>query len=166
MPALGNLMDHPGFFERAGPFSLRAVMEAAGATAAGDPDLAIEIKDVRPLDSAGEGDISFLDNPKYLPLLATTAASACLVSPKFANQAPAGTIPLVTGEPYHSFAKVLSLFYADALKPKAALQGAIDRASAIHPSARLEEGATVEPGAVIGPETSIGRGTTISSGNG
>ena len=158
-------MDHPGFFERAGPFSLRAVVEAAGAPAEGDPDLDIEIKDVRPLDSAGEGDISFLDNPKSLPVFATTAASACLVSPKFANQAPAGTVPLVTAEPYRSFAKVLSLFYADALKPKAALQGAIDRAGAIHPSARLEEGATVEPGAVIGPEASIGRGTTIAAGS-
>src|SRR3990170_2290654 len=102
MSTLGNLMDHPGFFERAGPFSLRAVVEAAGAPAEGDPDLDIEIKDVRPLDSAGEGDISFLDNPKSLPVFATTAASACLVSPKFANQAPAGTVPLVTAEPYRS----------------------------------------------------------------
>ena len=34
-----------------------------------------EIKDVRPLDAAGKGDLSFLDNPKYLPLFADTGAT-------------------------------------------------------------------------------------------
>ena len=82
-------MEHPGFFERAGPFALGAVAAAANAKLADgvDPDLAL--KDVRPLDEAGEGDLSFVDNPKYLPAFATTGASACLVAPKFANQAPA-----------------------------------------------------------------------------
>jgi UDP-3-O-[3-hydroxymyristoyl] glucosamine N-acyltransferase len=158
---LGNAMEHPGFFERAGPFSLRAVAEATGAEIAGDADLDIEIKDVRPLDGAARGDLSFLDNPKYLPLFAATGAAACLVSPKFVRQAPAGTACLVTAEPYRGFAKALSLFYPDALKPKAALKGP----SAIHPSVRLESGATVEPGAVVGPEASIGRGTTIAAGS-
>ena len=60
-------MEHPGFFERAGPFALGAVAAAANAKLADgvDPDLAL--KDVRPLDEAGEGDLSFVDNPKYLP---------------------------------------------------------------------------------------------------
>jgi UDP-3-O-[3-hydroxymyristoyl] glucosamine N-acyltransferase len=159
------LMEHPGFFERAGPFSLRAIGEAAEANAAGAVDLDIAIKDVRPLDAAGQGDLSFLDNPKYLPLFATTTATACLVSPKFAKHAPAGTACLITTEPYRSFARVLALFYPDALTPKAALERAQERASTIHPSATLEEGVTVEPGAVIGREAEIGRGTTIAAGS-
>jgi UDP-3-O-[3-hydroxymyristoyl] glucosamine N-acyltransferase len=158
-------MEHPGFFERAGPFSLRALMEAAGATASGEVDLAAEIKDVRPLDAAGEGDLSFLDNPKYLPLFAHTGATACLVAPKFANQAPAGTAALVTPEPYRGFAKVLALFYPDALRPKAAAHGPLGAADSIDRSARLEDGVTVEPGSVIGPQASIGRGTTIAAGS-
>jgi UDP-3-O-[3-hydroxymyristoyl] glucosamine N-acyltransferase len=158
-------MEHPGFFERAGPFSLRTVMEAAGAAAAGDVDLEAKIKDVRPLDAAGAGDLSFLDNPKYLPLFARTGAAACLVAPKFANQAPAGTAALVTPEPYRGFAKVLALFYPDALRPKAAAHGAVGAADSIDRSARLEEGVTVEPGAVIWPQASIGRGTTIAAGS-
>ena len=117
-------MEHPGFFERAGPFSLRAMAEAAGASPAGEVDLDAKIKDVRPLDAAGQGDLSFLDNPKYLPLFTQTGATACLVAPKFASQAPAGTAALVTPEPYRGFAKVLALFYPDALKPKAARNGA------------------------------------------
>ena len=120
-------MEHPGFFERAGPFALGAVAAAADAKLADgvDPDLAL--KDVRPLDEAGEGDLSFVDNPKYLPAFATTGASACLVAPKFANQAPAATACLVTPEPYRAFARALLLFYPDALKPKAARRQAAYR---------------------------------------
>ena len=58
--------------------------------------------------TARAGDLSFLDNPRYLPLFATTAASACLVAPKFADQAPAGTACLITPEPYRAFARALS----------------------------------------------------------
>ena len=41
-------------------------------TVGSDPNL--KLKNVLPLDDAGEGDLSFTDNPKYLPLLAETAA--------------------------------------------------------------------------------------------
>ncbi len=157
-------MEHPGFFDRAGPFSLRAIGEAADARAPADADTGIEITDVRPLDAAGEGHVSFLDNPKYLPLFARTGASACLVAAKFASQAPNGTVCLVSPEPYRSFAKVLALFYPDAGTPKAAQEVAANRPSPIHPSARLEQGVVVEPGAVIGKEAEIGRGTTIAAG--
>ena len=68
-----------------------------------------------------EGDLSFLDNPKYLPLFAATGATACLVAPKFATQAPSGTACLITPEPYRAFARALLLFYPDALNPKGAL---------------------------------------------
>jgi UDP-3-O-[3-hydroxymyristoyl] glucosamine N-acyltransferase len=159
-------MQHPGFFERAGPFSLGTVAEAVNAKPASDTDLSVAIKDVRPLDGAAEGDLSFLDNPKYLSLFAETAATACLVAPKFATQAPTGTACLITAEPYRAFARALVLFYPDALKPKAALSnGQKGSPPALHPSAVLEPGAIVEPGAVIGPEAHIGRGTTIAAGS-
>jgi len=158
-----NLMEHPGFFEHSGPFPLGAVAEAAEAKVADGADRDLPIKDVRPLDSASRGDLSFLDNPKYLPVFAATSASACLVASKFASQAPAGTACLVTPEPYRAFARALLLFYPDALKPKAAFGSTPE--GFIHPSTVLEPGATVEPGAVIGAEARIGRGTTIAAGS-
>ena len=100
-------MQHPGFFERAGPFSLGTVAETVNAKPAGNTNLSVAIKDVRSLDSAAEGDLSFLDNPKYLSLFTKTAATACLVAPKFATQAPAGTTCLITTEPYRAFARAL-----------------------------------------------------------
>ena len=158
------LMEHPGFFERAGPFALGAVAEAVNAKAANSVDLDLAIKDVRPLDGAGQGDLSFLDNPKYLRAFAATGASACLVAPKFASLGPAGTACLVTPEPYRAFARALALFYPDALKPKAALEGGGFDSSSVHPSAMLEPGVIVEPGAVIGPEARIGAASTIAAG--
>ena len=158
-------MEHPGFFERAGPFPLRVVAEAAQAEAAGGADLDTEIKDVRPLDGAAKGDLSFADNPKYVPLLTKTAASACLVAPKFASKVPSGTACLLTPEPYRGFAKTLVLFYPEALKPKTAGGWEGQGAAHIHPSATLEQDVTVEPGAVISPEARIGQGTTIAAGS-
>jgi UDP-3-O-[3-hydroxymyristoyl] glucosamine N-acyltransferase len=157
-------MKHPGFFERAGPFPLRTLSEVAGATLANGADPNAAIRDVRPLDVAKPGDLSFLDNPKYLALFTTTEATACLVAPKFAAQAPSNMACLVTPEPYHGFAKVLALFYPDALKPMAAVRVGITIDQPIDPSAVLEEGVIVEPGAVIGPEASIGAGTIIAAG--
>jgi UDP-3-O-[3-hydroxymyristoyl] glucosamine N-acyltransferase len=165
MASAESSMEHPGFFERAGPFSLAEVAEAARAEPAADADLNAPIRDVRPLDSAGQGDLSFVDNPKYLPLFACTGASACLVGPKFAGQAPARVACLVTPEPYRAFARALLLFYPDALNPKAALVNSSAAAPMVHPSARLEPGAVVEAGAVVGPEAQIGRGTTIAAGS-
>jgi UDP-3-O-[3-hydroxymyristoyl] glucosamine N-acyltransferase len=159
-----NLMEHPGFFERAGPFSLGAVADAVNAKVPDGIDASVAIKDVRPLDGAGRGDLSFLDNPRYVPLFAATAASACLVAPKFAAQAPSLTACLITPEPYRAFARAVLLFYPEAIMPKVAAPDGPDRSPAIHPSAALEPGAIVEPGAVIGPEARIGRGTTIAAG--
>ena len=158
-------MQHPGFFERAGPFSLGAVAETAQAKPADGADLDLAISDVRPLDSAGQGDLSFVDNPKYLPHFLTTGASACLVAPKFAGQAPVGIACLVTPEPYRAFARALLMFYPAALTPKAALADGAAGAPLVHPSARLEPGAIVEPGAVVSPEAQIGSGTTIAAGS-
>ena len=86
-----------------------------------------------------------------------------MVAPKFAGKVPEPTAQLVTPEPYRSFAKALTLFYPDSLKPKAAPDTA-EGVGHIHPSAILEPGVTVEAAAVIGPEARIGRGTTIAAG--
>ena len=65
--------------------------EVAGASLANGADPEAAIRDVKPLDVAAKGDLSFLDNPKYLPLLTQTGADACLVTPKFASHAPSAT---------------------------------------------------------------------------
>jgi UDP-3-O-[3-hydroxymyristoyl] glucosamine N-acyltransferase len=155
-------MEHPGFFDRAAPISLRVLADKLGAKLAvgADPDTLIQ--DVKALSDAARGDLAFLDNRKYLPQLEATRASACLVAPAFAARVPDGTAALVVDSPYRAFAQALTLFYPDSLTPKAAMTTASDLP--IHPSARIEEDVRIEPGAVVGREARIGRGTTVAAG--
>jgi UDP-3-O-[3-hydroxymyristoyl] glucosamine N-acyltransferase len=154
-------MEHPGFFERAGPFSLRDVAKATNAELAPGADAALQIADVRTLADASERDLSFLDNRKYAIHLTHTRAAACLLASAFAANVPKGTSPLITAEPYRGFALALKLFYPDAMQPKAAKAGGT---ALVDPAAQLEEGVMLEPGAVIGAEARIGRGTRIAAG--
>ncbi len=157
-------MEHPGFFEKAGPFTLSDIAGLADAEV-GNPDkAALEISDVCPLDLAGAGDITFLDNPKYLGELENTRAAACFIAPKHAERLPQTTIPLTAKMPYQSFAKALAAFYPDALRSKGADYAADDFAGNVHPTAGLEDNVVIEPGAVVGREAQIGSGTTIAAG--
>ncbi|MGI9426103.1 MAG: UDP-3-O-(3-hydroxymyristoyl)glucosamine N-acyltransferase [Hyphomicrobiaceae bacterium] len=153
-------MEHPGFFERAGPFQLSEVADRIQATWAGADDRAIA--DVRPLDLAQAGDITFLDNRKYVMFLGSTKASACIVRQEFADQLPPGVQGLIVKDPYRCFAKALRLFYPDALQPQIANGQEVGQN--VHPSAVLEEDVRVEPGAVIGAEAHIGSGSVIAAG--
>ena len=153
-------MEHPGFFDRAGPYPLAEVAAATCAELAEGADPSAMIDDVLPLSEAGRSNVAFVDNIKYLPQLATTAAGACLVVPALAARVPATTAALVTKQPYHGFARALTLFYPSALQPMAATPGA----PPIDPTARLEDGVLIEPGAVIGREAQIGAGTRIAAG--
>lgn len=153
-------MEHPGFFERAGPFTLADLARVTGSEISGGGDPGRLVHGVTTLAEAGQRDISFLDNRKYLAQLATTRAGACLVQPAFLARVPKGVVALVTKAPYRGFALALQHFYPDAMWPKVTEPGA----AGVHPTAVLEEGVIVEPGAVVGPEATIGRGSRIAAG--
>jgi len=152
-------MQHPGFFERSGPFTIDELAKKLNAECLSPSDL--QLTDIATLRDAGPSDISFFNNRRYLPDLATTSAGACLVASQFATQVPSSTVAMIVPEPYHAFAAVLSLYYPDSQYPRV-----IDDMAEgpISPSAQLEEGVIVEPSAVIGPEARIGAGTRICAG--
>jgi len=157
-------MEHPGFYDRAGPYTVREICEAISVRPGENVDLDLRIEDVKPVDHSGPGHVTFVDNPKYLKYLETTQASVCIVSKKYLRRAPETLGCLISAEPYRSFADVLALFYPGAQHPITRLEDARQEGRFIHPSANLEEGVIVEPGAVIGPECRIGRNTRICSG--
>ena len=156
-------MEHPGFYDRAGPFALEKIAAAGEAVLSDPARTQLMARDIRPLNAAGPEHVAFIDNPRYLPELADTKALACFVHQKFADRVPPGTSALVTPEPYRAYAKALVMFYPDAGYPKAgwAADGAN---SLVHPTARLEDGVIVEAGAIVGPEAQIGAGTRIAAG--
>lgn len=152
-------MADPRFFPNAGPFPLSRLAEAAGAEigpAAADPRA--EFQDVAPLDAAGAGHVSFLDNRKYLPAFRASAAGACIVHPDLADQAPAGMALLLTPEPYRAYATVAALFH-----PAAAGEAGVHQTAVVDPTAVLGAGVRVEAGAVIGARAEIGAGCVIGA---
>lgn len=159
-------MDHPGFWAPAGPFTLR---EIALFTSSEIPDAFSQrsqqkLNAVKALDDAGPRDLSFFDNRKYLPSLQRTKAGAVIISPSFLSRLSAETIPLLSRDPYRSFAKSLELFFPDALHSKFAHAAAVGNSTPVAADARIEDGVIIETGAVIGPEAQIGKGTRISAG--
>jgi UDP-3-O-[3-hydroxymyristoyl] glucosamine N-acyltransferase len=154
-------MEHPGFFERAGPFTLSEIAKVTGAKLPAGADPQMRLSDVRPLSDAGPGHLTFVDNRKYLVQLPDCRAGACLIAPNFVDRLPPGVLPLVTSAVYRGFAQALQIFYADAMQPKVARAGG---EAAVDPTARLEAGAEIEPGAIVGTEAHIGRGTRVAAG--
>ena len=73
-------MSEPQFFAAPKPATLAEVCSWTDATCADETALATIVHGVGPLDTAGRGEITFLDNKKYVPQLAETRASACLVA--------------------------------------------------------------------------------------
>ena len=93
---------------RKGPVRLRQVAELVGGTVVGDPDT--EIRGISGIKEAGPGDITFVANRRYIPLLAETRASAAVVGPGVDSR----HLPLVVvGNPDLAFAQVVALFGPD-----------------------------------------------------
>jgi UDP-3-O-[3-hydroxymyristoyl] glucosamine N-acyltransferase len=159
-------MAEPVFFRRAGPFALRDIAAHTGIALPDDAAETLEIAGLAALEAAGPHDLTFLDNPRYLDAFRATRAAACFVAPRYAKEAPSGTVLLTTREPYRAFAQAAALFYPDAMQPRGALgeSSGISPDARVHADARLEEKVTVEPFAVVGPEAEIGRGTVIAAG--
>lgn len=154
---------HPGFFHRAGPFTVDTIAKAIGADLHDSADKLFEIEDVRPLQNAGPRHLSFFENRKYLGSLGSTEAGACIIASNFAARAPKSTIVISAANPYQSFARAVSLFYKDALRSKAAAAAADKEAHLIHPTARIGKDCIIEPGAVIGREAIIADGTIVAA---
>jgi UDP-3-O-[3-hydroxymyristoyl] glucosamine N-acyltransferase len=114
------------------------------------------IVDVAPLGTAGPDHLSFLDNVKYVPLLASTRAGAAFIHPEKAAHAPAGTIVLLTRHPYRAYAIAAQAFYPDPPPVPGIAPSAVVDATAM-----LGPGCAVEPNAVIGPRAQLGRNCLV-----
>ena len=87
------------------------------------------------IKEAGPGDITFLANPKYAPLLNTTAASAIIISKD--TEAPSSKTVIRCKNPSLAFAKVISLFTPLETKLQAGVH--IDQAEQEHPYPEPDE---------------------------
>lgn len=151
-------MADPRFFARKGPFTLKDLAELAEAELSNGADPNALVEDVATLDRAKEGEITFLDNLRYLPLLSGTRASACILHPDQAESAPEGLALLLTRKPYRGYARIASAFY-----PEPERLPGIDESASVAASARLGEGVYVGPHCIVEEGAEIGAGTQLAA---
>ena len=130
---------------------LGELAELVGGSVIGDPDL--EVRGVAPIDVAGEGEITFLSNLKYLKRLAACRASAVILPADVEAPVPAA---IVTRNPYLAFAKILTALSSPRPEPKGVIPG-----SFVSPSAALGAGVTIYPGCFIGENVRVGDGVIL-----
>ena len=128
-------------------------------------DGGVVIERIRGIDEAGEGDLTFVANPKYRKKMETTGASAILVVP---GTACAGKNLLIVGDPYVALGQLLALFHPEdeetaGISKNATVEAGADVSpeAVVYPGVHVCSGARVEKQAVLYPGVFIGRDTAV-----
>ncbi len=138
-------------------FSLERLAKEIGGTVQGDG--ALLVTGVAPLEAAGEGDLTFVTNPRYAKLASATRAAALLCD----RVIPGVAKPfLLVPNPYAALALLIALFHP-AKPPSRGIQSGsfVDPKAKVHPMATIFSGATVSAGAEVGPRSVLYPGVYI-----
>ena len=135
----------------------------------------IEIVGAAGLDEAGEGQVTFLANPRYTPRVNTTRAAAVFLSEE--AQTDRDIAILRVKDPYLAYTRALRIFH-----PEAELEPFVHPSAVIDPTARVAKRVAIGACVVIGrnafvgddvrihpnvtvyDDVTIGRGSVIHSG--
>jgi UDP-3-O-[3-hydroxymyristoyl] glucosamine N-acyltransferase len=138
---------------------LSEVAQKLGCRLEGSPQ--VEIRGVAGIEYAEPGQITFLANRRYFPLLKTTRASAILIEEGIPLNRDASLPELAalrSGNPYFAFAQAIELFY----QPPRYAPG-IHPTAIIAKTARIGEGAHVGPYCYVDEDVEIGRDAMLHS---
>jgi len=137
---------------------LASWLTARGLPSRVDGDADVAIASVNTLEDAGEGEISFLANPKYERMGGQTRASAVVVKDDFVPPRPMNL--LRTKDPYAAITMLIVEIHGYRRHP----QWGIHPRANVAKTARIGEGANIGPGACIDEDVEIGRRVTIYPG--
>lgn len=145
-------------------YTLGEIAELIGGVVQGDST--VPVRGIAPLELAKAGDISFLDNKKYRKFLASTQASAVILSPE---EAASSSIPaLICKQPYVGYAKAANLFnhkfaYQQGIHSSAVIGAGCTIADDVSIAAHcvIEDNVTIGSGTYIGPGCVVGQGSCL-----
>jgi UDP-3-O-[3-hydroxymyristoyl] glucosamine N-acyltransferase len=148
--------------------------ERTGARVEGASD-DIEITGAAGLDDAGEGQVTFLANPRYTPRVNTTGAAAIYLSEDAKTEREIAILRVK--DPYLAYTRALRIFH-----PEAEIEPFIHPSAVIDPTARVAKRVAIGACVVIGrnafvgddvriypnvtiyDDVTVGRGSVIHSG--
>jgi UDP-3-O-[3-hydroxymyristoyl] glucosamine N-acyltransferase len=138
--------------------SLGSMVGALGGELVGAPELSIAR--LAPLATAQAGELAFVAHPRYANQIASTRASALIVSPVLRDAARTRGACIVTPDPYLYFARLTQWWRAQ----HAPLSPArVDPLASIHPDAQVDPLAYIGPFVVIGSGARVARGARIGA---
>jgi len=138
---------------------LQELAQKLGCRLEGNPGT--EIQGVAGIDRAAAGELTFLANRRYSPLLKTTRASAVFVEEGVALQRGPGLEPLAalrTQNPYLAFAQAIELFYVVPV-----YEPGVHPTAVIAPSAKIGQGAHIGPYCFVDEGAQIGENAVLHS---
>lgn len=144
---------------------LRELAERLGCRLVGDGE--IEVRDLAPIDDAGEGDLTFVASRRHFQKVEASRASAVILR----EGDPACSKPtLVAADPYLAFIQALHLFYPPKLPPPGLHPSSIvgpgvclAEGVSIGPLSYIEESASIGTRSAIGAQVYIGRGSRVGA---
>ncbi len=155
--------------------ALQDLVEKIGGVVHGDT--AVVITGVAGIESAGDGELTFIANKKYVSFLPTTNASAVIIPDDKDIRVPPDAKPaiIVHPEPYYAFMLALRLFHPEepplppGIHPSATVAESAELASdvrvganaVIEDKARIGAGSFILAGCYVGSQVTIGEQTTI-----
>jgi UDP-3-O-[3-hydroxymyristoyl] glucosamine N-acyltransferase len=122
-------------------------------------DETVQLTGISSVQSAGPGDLIFVDDEKNLRAALESKASAVIVGDFAAGKTPSKPL-LLSPQPRLAFARAARL-----LSPKPERKPGIHPSAIVHPSARLADGAIVEEQVIVGEDAYIGESTRIGAGS-
>lgn len=133
-------------------------------------DAGLQITGAASLAEATPGEITFFGNPRYMPQLRKTRASAVLVPVDFSE--PISPAQIRVGNPTAAFEQIVLRFapqpilFAPGVHPSAVISRnvVLGKRVSVQPYAVIEPGATIGDDTVIGANSYVGHETTIGAG--
>ncbi len=120
-------------------------------------DASVRISRMASLESAQQGDLTFITSTRYRAELQQTRASAIILGPQLVDATTVTRI--VCDNPYAYYAKVCAL-----LNPFHRHPAGIHKRAHVSPKARVADGVSVGPGAVVDDGADIDEGVQIGAG--
>ena len=156
-------------------FTAEQISKKVDGNIEGNPN--VELYILSKIEEAKVGSITFLSNPKYIPFIYKTKASAVIVDNDFIPENKLNTTLIRVKDPYSSFSKILELFNLEDRKlyeidksalinkdvklPKKTFIGAL---TIIEKGVVLGENVIIKAQSFIGQNVKIGKNTIIQTG--
>ncbi|MDO4691510.1 MAG: UDP-3-O-(3-hydroxymyristoyl)glucosamine N-acyltransferase [Porphyromonadaceae bacterium] len=151
-------------------FRVQQIAQMLDARVEGDADRVVS--SFGKIETAQEGELTFLANDKYRPFIYTTRASAVLVSNDFSPEQPIQASLIRVTDPYAALAQLMQ-FAESQLRPRrrgvdpravVAEHAQVGADCYIGANAIVEAGVVLGEGCQIYPNTFIGEGTKVGAG--